>query len=189
MTTNEGSMSNIKEMRAASWSAVEIGSELARAFLARFEQTVRAKAAGELQRIEEAEEDDEEWDLKKVRARLAQKHERRDAKQDPERKLLEIAREAAAAVLAKFGALNDIDPDDVGVPREPVKHAKRGRPHDAYARRTRPRAEVRQDQRQTDIRHRARTPAHFDSGIGDSHRRCHQGFNAARLLDERARRN
>ena len=147
MTTNEGSMSNIKEMRAASWSAVEIGSELARAFLARFEQTVRAKAAGELQRIEEAEEDDEEWNLKKARARLAQKHERRDAKQDPERKLLEIAREAAAAVLAKFGALNDIDPDDVGVPREPVKHAKRGRPHDAYARRTRPRAEVRQDQR------------------------------------------
>jgi hypothetical protein len=60
---------------------------------------VRAKAAGELQRIEEAEEDDEEWDLKKARARLAQKHERRDAKQDPERKLLEIAREAAAAVL------------------------------------------------------------------------------------------
>jgi hypothetical protein len=79
-------------------------------------------------------------------------------------------KEAAAVVLAKFGALNDIDPDDVGVPREPVKHAKRGRLHDASARRTRPRAGVRQDQRQTDIRQRARAPAHFDSGIGDSYR-------------------
>src|SRR5262249_16961993 len=85
MTTNEGSMSNIKEMRASSWSALEIGSELARAFLARFERTVRTKAAGELQRIEEAEEDDEEWALQKARAK------------DPERKLLELARDAAVA--------------------------------------------------------------------------------------------
>ena len=67
-------MSDIKEMRAALWSALWIGrkfgSEEARAFLAHFERTVRAETTGELERIEEAEEDDEGWDLQKVRAKL-----------------------------------------------------------------------------------------------------------------------
>src|SRR5262249_8122337 len=101
-TTNEGSMSNIKEMRASSGSALEIGSEIARAFLARFEHTVRTKAAGELQRIEEAEEDDEEWALQKARAKLAQK------RQGPERKLLELARDAAVAAERLATCENDL---------------------------------------------------------------------------------
>jgi hypothetical protein len=46
-------------------------------------------AIGELERVEEAEEDDEEWALQKTRAKLA--------KHDPERKLLELAREVAVA--------------------------------------------------------------------------------------------
>ena len=54
-------------------------------------------AIGGHERIEEAEEDDEEWALQKARAKLAQKHDRSDAKQDPERKLLELARDAAVA--------------------------------------------------------------------------------------------
>ena len=45
-------------------------------------------AIGEHERIEEAEEDDEEWAFQKARAKLAHK-------QDPERKLLELAREVA----------------------------------------------------------------------------------------------
>jgi hypothetical protein len=75
-------MSEIKKMRAALWS------EEARVFLARFERTVHAEAAGEIKRIEEAEEDDAEWAFQKARAKL---------EHDPERKLLGLAREVAVA--------------------------------------------------------------------------------------------
>jgi hypothetical protein len=54
-------------------------------------------AIGGHERIEEAEEDDEEWALQKARAKLAQRRDRSDVTQDPERKLLELAREVAVA--------------------------------------------------------------------------------------------
>jgi hypothetical protein len=97
-------------------------SEKARAFLVRFEQTVRA--AGELERIDA--EVDEEWDLKKARAKRAQNHDRSNARQDRERKLLERVRSVAvqAELLAtRMKEIHEISTDTARNARKGIAEA------------------------------------------------------------------
>jgi hypothetical protein len=72
---------------------------------------------GQLERIDA--ELDEEWDLKKVRARFAEKHDSRsNSKQDPERKLLERAR--MVAVQAELLATHKKDIHEVSIDTAPT---------------------------------------------------------------------